>query len=91
MYLLNRGSNLDHLVILALFYSFKVVGNFRKKIVGIPAIYVLQILHGQSSGFNCLILFLKILRDEAFLISLGIIDRIFGPREENTSTIMEFY
>ena len=34
MYLLNRGSNLDHLVILVLFYSLKVVGNCRKEIVG---------------------------------------------------------
>ena len=34
MYLLNRGSNLVHLVILALFYSLKVVGNCRKEIVG---------------------------------------------------------
>ena len=42
-----------------------------------PAMYVLQILHGQSTGFHCFILFLKILRDGAFLLSFGIIDNNF--------------
>ena len=41
---------------------------------------VLQILHGQSTGFHFLISLLKLSRDSLFLISAGICSQIFGPR-----------
>ena len=41
---------------------------------------VLQILQGQSTGFQFFILDLKLFRGERFLISFGILFQITGPK-----------